>query len=94
MVEKYEIDGQEPIVCQDLTYGFLVGVEAGTLEETKHDVVMDGASLSMEEVFALRNTQVNDIYEIILRLTYPMLYDEDGKRIEDTIDVDVDKKKV
>ncbi len=87
MAEKYFLDGdkKKPIICQDLTYGFLLGVEDGTIEDNKQNVVENGTGLDMEMILSLRRHQIEEIYAIIIRLTYPELYNEDGtpKEIED-----------
>ncbi len=96
MVERYKVEGSEDIVCQDLTYGFLVGVENGTILDTKVNVIVDGASMVEEDVLNLRKHQVHAVFDIIMRLTYPELYDENGKRIEigDPEEDTVSKKKL
>jgi hypothetical protein len=93
MVEKYTTQDGKEIVCQDLTYGYLVQVQEGVIAETKHGVVMNGANLSEDEVFDLRNSDVNAIYDIITRLTYPDLFDEDGNLISQDAEEPEDKKK-
>lgn len=95
MVEKYTTDTNEEIICQDLTYGFLLGIQEGSIEETKHDVVMNGTGLSKEELYEYRSSEVTDMYNIVIRLTYPDLFDENGNQlpVEEDVDEVDDKKK-
>jgi len=66
------------VKCYDLTYGYMVGVESGSITETMLGVVEDGTDLSEDEVLSLRRSEVQEVYNTILQLTYPNLYNEDG----------------
>ncbi len=76
-VEKVKI-GKKEIVCKDLTYGYLLGLSSGEVEETMHGVVMNSTGLSQEEIFDMRDSEVKKLYKVATRLTYPDLYDKDG----------------
>ncbi len=94
MVKIYKVDGLDDIVCQDLTYGFLVKVETGEISDTKINVILDGTDLNEDAIMGLRKHQVDELFEIIMQLTYPELYNEDGSRKDlDDITEDSDNKK-
>jgi len=83
------------ILCMDLTYGFILSVRDGTIDDSKENVIVDGTDLSIEDVLKLRSHKIEAIYSAIMQLTYPHLYNEDGT-LKDLSDVesDDDKKKV
>ena len=91
---KFE-DGTE-IKCYDLHYFYLKGCTSGDIIETKEGIVEDATDLSMDEVMLLRGHQIDRLYAVIVRLTYPDLFDENGERIpatlEDAPDSDSPKK--
>lgn len=95
MTEKYYLDNEQKefVLCQDLTYGYVVGVEDGSIEDTKINAIIDSTGQSEEYIFKLRKHQVDDIFNIIIKLTYPELHNEDGTRIE-VVEEDEGKKKV
>ena len=75
--EKIVKIGDKDIKCMDLTYGYLLEISQ-TNSETKHGTVANGTGLSEDEVMALRVSEVEELYQAIMRLTYPNLYNEDG----------------
>lgn len=95
IVEEVEINGGRKVKCYDLTYGYLLDVESGKVVETKHSAIVNATELSEDEVKALRTSEVNALYDVVLRLTYPHLFDEDGKmkEIPQTDEGDEDDKK-
>jgi len=94
-VKKVELSDGSKIVCKDLTYGFVLGLESGEVEETTHSVVEDGTDLTKEDIFKLRRSDVTILYNTILQLTYPHLYNEDGtlKTLDDFQETDDNNKK-
>lgn len=62
----------------DMTFGYIVGIENGTISDTIENAVLNGTNLTQEEVHGLRKREVELLYSTILRLTYPEIYDEDG----------------
>ena len=84
----------EEILCKDLTYGFMLGLQDGSIAETKHDVIMNATDLSEEDIKNLRVSEVDVLYSTITRLTYPHMYDEDGNMKDLDDDFEEDKKKV
>lgn len=77
-IKKVLTIGKKSYVCYDLTYGFLLGIENGTVENTKHAVIENGTDMDHDEVMNLRMNVIDKLYAVISRLTYPTLYDEDG----------------
>ena len=65
----------------DLTYGYVISLNEGN-PETRHGTVINGTELSEEEVMQLRVSEVDTLYQAIMRLTYPNMYDENGNEIE------------
>lgn len=70
--------GNKEVVCMDMTFGYIVGIENGTISDTIENAVLNGTNLTQEEVHGLRKREVELLYSTILRLTYPEIYDEDG----------------
>ena len=83
---------EKEILCKDLKYGYLLGLENKSIVETKHGVIMAGTKLSEEEILDMCGSEVDELYMTISRLTYPHAYNEDGsaKEFEEE---DSDKKK-
>jgi hypothetical protein len=95
VVKKVDTERGE-VICKDLTYGFIVGVESGEIEDSKHAVVENGTDLTMDDIMQLRKSEIDLISQTILQLTYPHLYNEDGslKELSDfEKDADNSKKK-
>ncbi len=86
--------GKKEINCKDFTFGYMLGIEDGSIKDTLLNAVLNGSNLTEEEVKGLRKSEVELIYTTILKLTYPTLYDEDGnlKQLPEQAD-DGDKKK-
>lgn len=84
--------GDKDIVCMDLKYGYIIGITEAN-PETKHGTVVNGTTLSEEDVMELRVSEVDELYKTITRLTYPDLFNEDGTEKEIPEDKG-DKKKV
>lgn len=70
--------GNKEVICMDMTFGYIVGIENGTISDTIENAVLNGTNLTQEEVHGLRKREVELLYSTILRLTYPEIYDEDG----------------
>jgi len=66
------------VLCMDMTYGFVLGLEDGSIQESPHVVVANGTTLSEDEILGLRGSEVELLYSEIVKLTYPMMYNEDG----------------
>jgi len=84
---------KEPVICQALTFGYLLDIENDIVEESKIGIILDGTDLNEAEIRNLRVPEVNKIVDAIKRETYPELYNEDGtlKEFEASNN---DKKKV
>lgn len=74
--------GDKEIVCMDLTYGYIVNVENGTLPDTLGGAVENGTNLTAEEIEGLRKSEVEKLYHTVMKLTYPHLYEGDGSQKE------------
>jgi hypothetical protein len=83
------------VTCKDLTYGFIVGLTNGALKESAEAVIENGTDLTLDEVMALRNWEVEALYLAVSQLTYPQYYNEDGsmKKLPDDGETDATKKK-
>ena len=84
------------ILVQSLTFGYLEDVEAGIVDDKLASIaVLDATDLTNESLRALTRVEVNKIFEIIQRETYPELFNEDGTEKEGIFDAspDDDKKK-
>ena len=92
--KKIQLNNQV-VLCMDLTYGFLTGLAAGTIEDSEASTVMNGTMLSEDEVMKLRGSEITALYEAICQLTYPHAYNEDGtlKPFDTESEAD-DKKKL
>ena len=89
--------GKNSYTCFDLEYGYLVDVDSGATPNTKDGAIANSTGMSEDEIRKLRISTVNKLYEVISRLTYPDLYDEDGNLKSDLPEIDEDgdsKKKV
>jgi len=90
--EKVKVDGKT-IVCMDLTFGYLMDIESGAIEDSMLNAVENGTNLDEEDIKSLRKNEVEKIYNVIMKLTYPQLFDEDGNRKEIEEEEEVSKKK-
>ncbi len=81
------------ITIQSLTFGYLEDVEDGVIEESLASAVLDATTLSMDDLRSLTRLEVNEIFEIVKRETYPELYNEDGTPKEIGDEPEEDKKK-
>ncbi len=90
--KKIKFDDKE-ILCCDLTYGYIVGVQNGSIEETELTVISNGTNLCEDDILALRSHQVKSLYSTILMLTYPDAYNKDGSLKDDNNDDTSDDKK-
>jgi hypothetical protein len=90
---KFETSKGKIIRCQSMTFGYLYDVEQGLLDDNLLEAVANGTDMSEDDIRALTRVEVNEIWEIVKKETYPELYNEDGteKDIED--DLVEDKKK-
>ena len=77
-VKTVELSNGIDIKVYDLTYGYLLGVDSGDIVETKEGTIVDATDLTEVEVLALRSSDVTRLYNTVLQLTYPALYNEDG----------------
>lgn len=87
-VKTVTLSDDTKVVCYDLHYSYLFGVENGEIIETKHGIVEDGTDMNEDEVMKLRNSDMNLLHDTIVRLTYPQLYNEDGSPKEIPVDED------
>ena len=78
VVKDVTLGNGETVRCYDMTHGFRVGVESGKIEDTYANIVKDGTELSDEEIDKLRVSALSELVNVILQLTYPDAYDEDG----------------
>ena len=86
--------GNEEIVCKDFTYGYMVGVENGTIEDTTVNAVINGTGLTEEAILKFRVSEVDMLFKAIMQLTYPHAYNEDGSLKTNEDEPSEDKKKV
>ena len=84
------------IICMDLTYGYMVQVANGEVVETTMAVVVNGTELDEDDVNKLRRSEVQGLYDAIIRLSYPHLFNDDGtpKELPEEVETEEDKKKV
>jgi hypothetical protein len=78
VVKDVTLGNGETVRCYDMTHGFRVGVESGKIEDTYANIVKDGTELSDEDIDKLRVSALSELANVILQLTYPDAYDEDG----------------
>lgn len=95
MASIYKTDAKTKVICQSLTFGYMYDIEQGIVEENIMGAVLDGTDLTLEKLRALTRVQVNEIWEVVKKETYPELYNEDGsmREMDDVLGED-DKKKV
>lgn len=70
--------GNAEVICYDFTYGYILGMEDKTIEDTVLNAVENGTDFSKEQVKELRGSQVELLYNAILQLSYPHAYNADG----------------
>lgn len=90
-VKKVSLKDRE-IECYDLTYGYLIGIENGSIEDNAITAIVDGSNLNEDDVLALRKHEIEMLYRTILQLTYPAAYNEDGTLKEIDTKQEDDKK--
>ena len=80
------------VVLYDLTFGMVTKIEEN-IGISKSDIILDASNITVDNINKLRRSEVEYLYEEIIKLTYPELFNNDGtkKEIENTED---DKKKV
>lgn len=91
-VKKVPLKDRE-VECYDLTYGYLIGIENGSIEDNAITAIVDGSNLNEDDVLALRKHEIELLYRTILQLTYPAAYNEDGTLKEIDTKQEDDKKK-
>ncbi len=68
------------VMCYDLTYGYMLGLEDGSIEDTAINAVLDGTDFkTVDDLKPLRGSEIEILYQVILRLSYPHAYDENGE---------------
>ncbi len=87
--------GKVKVVIQSLTFGYLYDIENDIIVESPLGLMLDATNLSEDDIRTLTRIETSEIVDLITKETYPELYDEDGKQIEqDPSEFDDDKKKV
>jgi len=94
--KKVTLSNGVEVLCMDFTYGYMLGIENGTIEDTKVNAVLNGTDLDEESILELRNHELDIVFKAIMQLTYPHAYNEDGslKELEPEDIDDGGKKKV
>lgn len=85
------------VMCYDLTYGFMLGLEDGTIVDNAINAVLDGTDFeSIDDLKKFRVSEIETMYQVILRLSYPQAYDENGdlKKRPEVDQEEITKKKV
>ena len=90
--KKVKLSGNKEVLCMDLTYGYLVGLANGTIEDTIVNAIYNATELTEDDVLALRNHELDVLFQAIMQLTYPQSYNEDGT-LKELPDEDEGKKK-
>ena len=92
VVKKF---GKLKVVIQSLTFGYLYDIENDIIVESPLGLMLDATNLSEDDIRTLTRIETSEIVDLITKETYPELYDEDGKQIEqDLSEFNDDKKKV
>lgn len=82
----------------ELTLGFIQDLENGVVEDNEINVIKNATELDDEGIRNLRRSEAGEIFETVMRLTYPDAYDEEGnikvRPESDEDDIEDDKKKV
>ncbi len=85
--------GDVEVLCMDLTYGYMIGIEDGTVEDTPINAVLDATEFtSIDDLKPFRGSEIEILLQTILRLTYPQAYNDDGT-IKELPNVEEDSKK-
>ena len=92
MATTYTTRNDKKIVIDSLTFGYLEDVENNIIEDGYGSSIMDSTGLTSEEVRNLTRVEVQEIFDIVKRETYPELFNADGTEKSD-IESDLDKKK-
>ena len=98
MATKYKTgEGEKDfILVQALTFGYMSDIEDNIIEEDIGEAIIDSTGISIDELRKLRRNQIQELWTLVKKETYPELFDEDGvERTGDYADGDTsDKKKV
>ena len=62
--------GDQEIVIQELSVQFAFEVEVGTRKDSMYDVVLEGSTLTKEDLSLIGVSQAKLIYKKIIELTY------------------------
>ena len=93
MATTYTTRSDKKIVIDSLTFGYLEDVENNVIEDGYSSSIMDSTGLTDEEVRKLTRVEVQEIFEIIKRETYPELFNVDGTEKDARNKSQDDKKK-
>ena len=96
MVEKYVWGSgkKDFILVQAMTFGYMLDVERGIKTEDIIEAIIDATGCTEDTLRPLRRNQIAELFDVVKRVTYPELFDADGKEIETDYVDDGDKKKV
>lgn len=91
-IETYTLSSGKKIKCYDMTMGLIDAIAEDNENDTPLNVILDATDLNEEQYAKLRRSDTKGIYDTVIRLTYPELFNEDGSQKE-IQDEENDKKK-
>jgi hypothetical protein len=71
------------VECYDLTVAMIDAIDQDSDKDTLINVIADATDLSKDEVKNLRRNDAVKLYEAIIKLTYPELYDKKNEQTGD-----------
>ncbi len=93
-VKYLELSTGKKVKYFDLTLELMDKIDRDSSNDTLSAVISCGTELSEDEIGTLRRYDANSLYDAILRVTYPELFNEDGTLKDEKAENSKIKKKV
>jgi len=77
-VKELELSTGKKVKYFDLTLGDMDRLEADADFDTVKNIILAGTELKEDTVDSLRRADAQKLYDAIIRITYPEMYNEDG----------------
>ena len=92
-VKTYTSGAGDKIKCYDMTIGLIDAISEDPDLDTPLNVILDATDLDEAGYKKLRRSDTKNIYDLIIQLTYPELFNEDGSAKDRSGEDEDDKKK-
>ncbi len=91
-IRRVKISTGKEIEIFDLTIGMIDKIDQDSEADTPLNVIGNASDLTDDEINSLRRSDAKILYEAIIVLTYPDVYNEDGTKKELPIEAEGKKK--